>query len=248
MNIVKKPILMVLGLIICLAMGRLGVWQLDRAEQKQALLDQSTLSAAQVPVDLLSLADQLASSSEVVRFRQVTLSGRYLAEQSILIDNQVIDSLVGYWLITPFALQNSNQVVMVNRGWLPVGQSRDILPTFITDESKQTLFGRLNTPPAKPPLWNEQYAIAQGVVWQYLSIDKFAQQTQLEVLPLVVELAPDDEAVKSAETKLIRRWPEINDKWVGKHKAYALQWFSMALAFFIACLILLIRSRKQIAD
>jgi len=37
---IKIPILLILAVVIILAMLRLAVWQLDRAEQKQATLDQ----------------------------------------------------------------------------------------------------------------------------------------------------------------------------------------------------------------
>ena len=40
-------------------------------------------------------------------------------------------------------------------------------------------------------------------------------------------------------------WQSINDEWVFKHQAYAFQWFSMALVFAIACLILLVKSIRN---
>ena len=63
---------------------------------------------------------------------------------------------------------------------------------------------------------------------------------QLKLLPLVLELA----AVQSTETdkQFKRVRPEINDQWVAKHKGYAFQWLMMAIAFFVACCVLLLRT------
>lgn len=238
MNILKKPILMIAAVIICLAMVRLGFWQLDRASQKQAILQQSQQLASQARVNLDLLVDQVETSPKDLRFRQVSVSGKYLSGHTIFIDNQVVESKVGYWVITPFQLARVDKVVMVNRGWVSVGESRDLLPDITTPETDLVVNGRLNMPPAQPPLWNDDYAVNDGQRWQYLPIDEFASQTQLDVLPLVVELAP----APQAEASFVRQWPTIDDEWVGKHKAYAVQWFSMAAVFFIACLILLLRS------
>jgi surfeit locus 1 family protein len=103
------------------------------------------------------------------------------------------------------------------------------------------LEGRLNTPPAKPPLWNEQYSASDGDVWQYLPMAEVAALLRAKVYPLVVELNSRD---SSDGQVLVRQWPEIGDQQVAKHLGYAFQWFAMAFAFFIACLVLVFRSYR----
>ncbi|MBX2848260.1 MAG: SURF1 family protein [Acidiferrobacterales bacterium] len=239
-----RPILMLCAVIVCLAMIRLGFWQLDRAEQKRAILAQS-LELSELPVvDVQSLVTQIEEGSNTLRFRQVAAKGQYIAEHSILIDNQVFDSQVGYALLTPLKITGSNRIILVDRGWLPVGASRTKLPKFQTLEGEVTVAGRLNTPYAKPPIWNDDYAVSDGSVWQYLALEQFRQQTGLEVLPLVLELAPSETAdLEQSGAKI--NWQSIDDEWVFKHQAYAVQWFSMALVFFIACLIVLAKSIRH---
>ena len=233
-----KALLLIAAVIVILSMLRLAVWQLDRAEQKRQVLN---VTRAQATLAAVDLNDLLAGFSESERFRQITVFGRYLPEKSIFLDNQVHHSKVGYHVVTPLQISGSKRVVLVNRGWVSVGQSRDVLPKIATVPERITVYGRLNMPAVQPPLWDDNYPVSKGQVWQYLPIGEYAQQMQLNVLPLVVELAPDS----AGDSNLLREWSGIDDQWVAKHQGYAFQWFAMALAFFIACVVLLLRSTKQ---
>ena len=250
MTRLKKPILILLGLAICSTMIGLGYWQLSRADQKQAILDQVQQRAAIDPVSLASILPKLSSTDsassaikfEELTFKQVFANGQYAADKSVFIDNKVVASKVGYKLLTPFKIAGSNRWILVDRGWLSVGESRAKLPQFSTESEMVRLRGRLNMPPAQPPLWSDRYPVSQGSVWQYLPINDYAEQMKLNLLPLVLELAP----IQSSEIdqKLLRQWSSIDDQWVAKHKGYAFQWLAMALAFFIACSVLIYRSFK----
>jgi len=241
----KIPLLLMAAVIIILIMLRLAIWQLDRAEQKQLILDQVSERATLPTSPLSSLLHSLDFNQ--LKYRNVSIEGVYLPEKSIYIDNQVLSGQVGYLVFTPFKVDGLNETIMVNRGWIGVGDSRETLPEFMTSELKQTLFGRLNTAPPQPPLWNDDYPVAQGSVWAYLPLDEYASQMNLTLLPLVVELASQanlskDTSVKNVNDEQFKiAWSEINDEWVAKHKGYAFQWFVMAIAFLIACVVLVVR-------
>jgi len=242
---IKLPLMLITAIVMVLAMLRLGIWQLDRAEQKQLILSELRAKAEQAHVDLLPMVDTINLDN---RFLNIRAKGVYDADKSIYIDNQVVNGQVGYQVLTPLILA-SNGAILVARGWLPVGNSRDVLPTFDTPLKPQELIGRLNLPHAKPPLWDDAYNVNDGAVWQYLPIAKYAEQMQLNVLPLVLELAPESASQSSVnDSSFIRKWAAVNDEWVAKHQGYAFQWFAMAAAFFIACVVLLLRhvSRKSV--
>ena len=241
----KKTALILAALLLITGMLRLGFWQLDRAAQKQIILSAKQDQGQQPEVELKKLLkESLTSESELFssRFRQVSVAGEYEEGKTVFVDNQVFDSKVGYLVFTPLKLIDSDQFVLVNRGWVSAGDSREVLPSILTTSSEVTLSGRLNQPPQQPPLWSDEYPVSNGKVWQFLPIDKIADQMGLKFLPMVVELAP--ETLPDVEVQFKRRWALVDDKWVGKHKAYALQWFAMALAFFIACCVLMVRSKK----
>jgi surfeit locus 1 family protein len=248
MTRLKKPILTMLGLAGCFIMIGLGNWQLSRADQKQAILDQVQQRSAIAPVSLASILPELGlpqlspTGFAQLTFKQVFADGQYAAEQSVFIDNKVVASKVGYNLLTPFKIADSDWWILVDRGWLSVGESRAELPQFSTQSATVRLHGRLNKPAAQPPLWSDRYTVSQGDVWQYLPISDYAQQMKLNLLPLVLELAPTQSS--EIDQNLLRQWSAIDDLWVAKHQGYAFQWFAMAFAFFIACSVLAYRSFK----
>lgn len=231
-----KPMLLLLAVVVCLLMLRLGIWQLDRADQKQQILDQQQALLQQAPVALSELIN--SSDTPILdRFTPVTITGEYLATP-LYVDNRVLDSQVGYQVFMPFKLSNLDQWVMVDRGWLPAGADRAVLPEFETPSGTLFLSGRLNRAPEKPPLWSDDYAVNQGAVWAYLPLEQVEAQLQIPLLAMVVELAPNSDA----SDEPIRRWAKIDDQWVAKHHGYAFQWFAMAAAFLIAVVVLVIRS------
>jgi len=235
---------MIIGLLICLGMLRLGVWQLDRADEKQMLLDQVQDRAQQKPVDLSSIVGILdAANTQNYRFKSVVVTGRYAPNSSVYIDNKVVNSKVGYTVLTPLQVVDTPWWIMVDRGWLSAGLDRANLPPFKTDRSAHQLNGRLNLLPPKPPLWDDDYPVADGALWQYFSIAEYTAQTQLQLLPMVLELAP--ETTIEVDPQLIRRWAKIDDQWVAKHHGYAVQWFAMAAAFLIACVVLIVRTKTK---
>lgn len=234
----RTPLLCIIAILMVFVMLRLGLWQVDRADQKRDIMVQLESRMAQAPVQVDELFK--ATESGDLRFRKVLLSGRYLQGNDFYVDNQVINGQVGYQVFTPFQLDGAS-IVMVARGWISVGESRQKLPSVVTNSGTVALAGRLNAAPAQPPLWDDKYSVSDGQVWQYLPIPEVANVLNAKVFPLVVELDPD----ANDKSTLVRQWPEIDDQQVAKHKGYAFQWFAMAVAFFIACLVLLFRSYRR---
>lgn len=218
----------------------LGFWQLSRAEEKLSLQQQTEQKQA---ADAIDLNTDSAITIEQ-RFRNAELVGEYIEDKQVLVDNQIVAGRAGYYLITPFKLIDSKKIVLVNRGWLPVGNDRSILPEYQTPKGKLEISGRLNTFPAKPLMWKESYHVFANNVWQYLPIDQYQQQKQINVLPLLVELAPSLNNVGG----YVREWRTVKSGWVNRHKAYAMQWFSLALAFLVCCLVVLIQSFSKKND
>jgi len=242
-NPLLLPVLLMGAVVMVFGMLRLGVWQLDRAAEKQALLDQvqqRAASPAQTPDQLLRSINP-ENWSDRLRFQAIKVRGRYLADRSVLIDNQVVNSKGGYQVITPMQIDGVKPLIMVSRGWLAAGATRQELPVFDTPNDWVEVEGRLNLPPAQPPLWKEGFAVNEGAVWQYLPIAEYAAQIGAQVLPLMVELAPEN----AGTAGLTVHWQAIDDQWVAKHKGYAFQWFAMAIAFFIACMVLVYRKAQD---
>lgn len=235
----KLPLLLIIAVLMILGMIRLGIWQLSRADEKQLIVEQLK-QKSELPALTQNQLFELRNSNDL-RFRKVSLEGRYDTKNTVFVDNQVVNGQVGYQVFTPLLIEGREESLMVARGFVAIGKSRAVLPEVKTSEKRLQVSGRLNKPPAKPPLWDEDYPVADGARWQFLPISELAEQLHLDLLPLVVELAPIKDGEDSTNDNLIRKWSAIDDQWVAKHQGYAFQWFAMAVAFFIACLVLVIR-------
>ncbi|MEE4280081.1 MAG: SURF1 family protein [Halieaceae bacterium] len=222
------------------ALISLGVWQLDRAQEKEILQARNDARSAAAPVPLASLDDW---SGEALADRRVRLSGRYLAEPLLFIDNQVRDGRYGHDVVSIFLDAQSQMLVLLNRGWIAGDPARRALPQIETPVEELELEARVYVSPGQPyRLASERYPALDAplLIQQNNSPELRAaieKQSPYRLFPRPLRLVP-------GETSGFRRdWPVVNQT-AQKHRAYALQWFTMAAAL---ALVFLLRS-SNIAD
>jgi surfeit locus 1 family protein len=212
--------------VVFAALISLGLWQLDRAQQKQQALSARSARAVETAVDL---NNRLALGAED-RYRAARASGRYLANRHWLLDNRVLNGEAGYHVFTLFALDGpGDRVVAVNRGWVGVGASRDWLPPIDTPRGRLTLRGRLDRPASVGLKLEvgELAGVAPAMVVQHLDLADLAAALGRNLLPYALVL---DEG----QPGLLRRdWAEKPGITPEKHLGYAVQWFGLALALLI---------------
>lgn len=206
-----------------LLMARLGLWQLDRAAQKETLQQAVDSSAALPPLPAQALAHTPAQAAGQLH-RRVTVRGQWLPERTVFLDNRQMDGRPGFFVLTPLRLDDGS-AVLVQRGWVPRDmQERTRLPAITTPAQPVTLTARIEGPPARLYEFTPQGG-ETGVIRQNLSIESFADETQLSLRPLTL-LQLDDAAAPAADG-LRRHWP-LPAVDVHKHYGYAVQWFSLA--------------------
>jgi surfeit locus 1 family protein len=110
-----------LTFIAVVAFLGLGRWQWHRAAEKRALAAEFHAGATQ-PIDVTARA-----TAALPRYSEVRLEGRYDAMHQFLLDNMSHDGYPGYEVLTPLTLADG-RAVLVNRGWVPLTQSRRQLP------------------------------------------------------------------------------------------------------------------------
>ncbi|WP_236744493.1 SURF1 family protein [Marinobacter similis] len=133
------------GVFLPLLIG-LGLWQLDRAGQKQELLTQWQQQA-------LDLRWPELVGRGLDSGRPVTLRGRF-GDHSWLLDNRTRDGMPGYEVLTLFFPLQGPPVV-VNRGWIQAPRHRDELPRVPSPEDVLEVSGRISEYP-EPPVLNDQ--------------------------------------------------------------------------------------------
>ncbi|MCU7845990.1 MAG: SURF1 family protein [Candidatus Thiodiazotropha sp. (ex Monitilora ramsayi)] len=200
----------------------LGIWQLDRAEQKRNL---SASQETRRKMPALSLNNGVPEADDLA-FRQVSAEGEYLVDKTVLIENRKHLGKTGFHVITPLRLNGSDQVVLVNRGWIPLSQY-DGIESLALQNNNVEVRGTIHRPQAPAiELGKPDKGVKAIPQWPYLTLENYSAWSGLQVLPITILQSPDD------PHGFVRRWPQssISD---GMHIGYAIQWFAFALITLI---------------
>ncbi len=216
-------LLVIAGTGVC---ARLGIWQLDRLEQRRAFNAQVTSMRASELLDLnASLPEDIAS----MEWRAVTVTGEYDFENQMALRNQYSEGIYGFHLITP--LQFDGGVVLVNRGWIPA--ESDSLPDDwrVYDEpGTVTLTGQIRLGQGKPSFGGVADALpADGNplwVWNNLDVTMMSPQMPYPILPIFIQPTTQGDSEPPIPYQPIIELTE------GSHFGYALQWFTFAVILF----------------
>lgn len=201
----------------------LGFWQLSRADQKQALVDEFERRQAAAPVAVDSL------NGSVRQYVRIMAQGRFDNERSILLDNRIRQGRAGYEVVTPFEVAPSGRWLLVNRGWIAAGPSREQLPPVPAVTGKVALSGYLYQPGDPFTLGEEQWREHWPQVLQNLDAERLADRLGVALDGYSLRL--DD----GAPGALRVGWTVINVQ-PERHIAYAVQWFALAAALVVLAL------------
>ena len=203
----------------------LGFWQLWRSAEKAEVL---ALLEARRGADPVGIAAARFEDPAAIDRLQVELRGQYVEDRDFLLDNRMFGGRVGYELITPFR-DDSGIVVLVNRGWLPAGRTREELPPIEPVTERVSLRGEIYVPQDRRQL---QLYAASGWPKLVQSVDppRMGSIAGIEVYPWLVRLQPGQPGVTEAD------WPAVNIQ-PERHVAYAVQWFLMAVALVAVFLL-----------
>ena len=145
MKFEKAPTLAYLCLLPLLI--GLGIWQFGRAEEKRALLEQQEQGSTSESVELSTV---IKSNVNALRYKKVKVTGHYDQTHQFLIDNQISDGKVGYFVLTPLVFPGETKAVLVNRGWIPLNKDRTVLPNVHIKEQQAVVTGRLQRASHRP--------------------------------------------------------------------------------------------------
>jgi surfeit locus 1 family protein len=184
----------------CAAGIALGNWQLRRADEKRVVLP------------------------------RVAVEGEFLPRYTVYLDNKTRRGKAGYEIVTPMKIRGSSSHVLVNRGWIEAGKTREVLPEVRTPAGELRLEGLALERLAQPLKLKED----KSRVRQSLDIAAYAAETGLRLEPRVIEQHSD------LPDGLARDWPP-HDAGVEKNEGYALQWYSLAALALILAVVLSFR-------
>ena len=220
--------LTVVGVAVFVA---LGMWQLRRAQEKEVLLARFA-RAAQAKVEPFAAVEHAAPADV---YPHVQVRGSFASHRVYLLDNRMHAGQLGVEVFVPFTPDNRDRTLLVDLGFLPRQGPQEALPDLPPVPRKEVTLRGLYAPPPPPGLKLGGNPLAHETSWPKLLtwIDMTAIGTDLrrEVYPRVLLLDPD------AASPYVRQW--VPDTFPpARHRAYAFQWFTFALAAVVLFFVL----------
>lgn len=201
---------------------KLGFWQIDRAlEKEQRQQHISELSQRQA----LSLAQVLTLSGlqDGINDLPIQLKGDFVGDKIFLLDNQPNKSRLGYRVYQ--IIESNGDAILVNLGWVQGSIDRNILPEVSPITGQHTITGHVREVEVGIQLQAQNLTNPSWPLRvQQIELDKFSELIDKKLLPFVVYLD------KKETIGYIKNWQPIVMP-PEKHRAYAFQWFSLALAW-----------------
>lgn len=223
-----------LAVLAAAAFVLLGNWQLGRAREKQALIAEFEAGTRET-VD----ADGRAFD-ELARYQHVQITGAYDAARQVLIDNMPSpsDGRAGYRVLTPLRRADGRGWVLVDRGWVPLGTTREDLPDVAVGGEPREVGGVLDALPI--PGMRAGPAAAPGdrrwprvLLFPTVADVESALGVPVESRIILLDAADPD--------GFERKWKPTLGFGPERHLGYAIQWFAFALVAVVLFVALNLR-------
>lgn len=212
-------IITLLTIVAVILTASLGVWQLNRASQKQALKNNIEAKAKQAPLQDLTWINQSIEQNE---HRTVKVKGYWLNDKTVFLENRQMQGKPGFFVLTPLVLSQTQatKIVLVQRGWVQRNfLKRDELPPISTAKEEVEITARIAHWPSR--LYEFDKA-ESGKIRQNINFDTFQKELPNSLLNLsLIQTGLDSEGLQ-------RQW-DFNFIKVDMHYGYAFQWFSFSV-------------------
>ena len=232
-GLVRLLVLILVTVVVFTLLVKLGLWQLDRAKEKEEW--QATLTQRQASSPLSFSALLTKANDEPLTGWQLTLTATPVNATLLLLDNQVHQGHVGYLAYQLLVVEPEQPWILAELGFIEAGLHRDKLPIVQPLVGSQALTGRLyqrqNNPMSEHLMAEANFSLndTQTIRFQNLNFPELAKLIGHPLVPAVLQPF-DDIAWNSTGTALAKPWLPIPLS-AQKHRGYALQWFTMAAVF-----------------
>ena len=211
----------------------LGFWQLERANDKRSI-EASIKQANTGSVELIKKEEGLQSKE----YYEVRLQGKYLSDKQFIYDNQIVDQVSGYYVLTPYALEGQSKAILINRGFIPWNGRRDKLADIVIGQETREIKVQISKPIKRMELKPSEVGIQFPALIQSIDLQDMADRAKVDFSSVIGLLDA------SASNGFIRKWEPYTGS-IEKHIGYAVQWFLMALVLAIIGIRIAIKQRKK---
>jgi len=221
-------IIVILGAALCV---RLGVWQLDRLEQRKSF---NFHVEKMWEATTISLPEELNRYSlQEMEYRSITATGVYDYDHQVAVRNQYWENEYGYHLITPLVI-GEGIAVLVDRGWIPAegNDAASDWQSYQADQEIARAAGIIRLGQERPDVGGRpDPTLLPGQnrldIWNNVNLMRIADQVPYELVNIYIQLDP----IENSGVLPIPVQPQIELS-EGPHLGYAGQWFTFAALLF----------------
>jgi len=214
---------LILTVLVFIALVKLGFWQSNRALEKEQRLARIEQLKLQKPLSLRQV--NLLTEKENINDMPILVEGVFDKQTVFLLDNQVNKGRLGYRVYQVLAVEGST--VLVSLGWVKGSINRQKLPNIAPLSGKHLIRGHVRLVEIGMQLQKQAFSeIKWPLRIQQVELDKLSILIDRQLLPFVIYLDRNEEIGFEKNWQPIVMPPE-------KHRAYAFQWFSLAIAWLI---------------
>lgn len=195
----------------------LGLWQIERGQAKTNLLDDFEKKILEKP----SYINQKSQ-----KWDRVYVEGKWDSSKQILIDNVIRRGIAGYKVLTPLRMKETDQLILVDRGWIKQNTYRDQLPDIKLIQVDEVVSGILEIPELGLVLSDDLVSKEWPKISQTKNLGVIKNEYDENIFPMILLADPtlknSLEYIKITPTNMTPI----------KHYGYSAQWFLM---FIVLC-------------
>lgn len=224
------------GLLLVLACVRLGMWQLDRNEERAARNAVIEANANREPVAVDDVLAAGAPARAGAAWTPVTATGRYDVDRELVVRLRPFEGRAGVHVLTPLVTR-SGTAVLVDRGFVDHdGPATDRPPIPRPVPGDVDVVGRVRLSEEGRGTGGDP----GGGAVRYVDVDEIAAALPYPVYGAWVELVRQDPAAAEAPVPPPAPTPDA-----GPHLSYAVQWFLFA-CIGVGGFVFLVRAESRV--
>jgi len=212
-------------------------WQFNRWESRKSLNALVVANSLGSPQPIAALVAEGGVVVPAREWRQVTATGRYLQDQSLLVRRQVVNGRTGFIVVTPLATDDG-RVVVIERGWIAQALSGSTVVPPAAPSGTVTVTGRLRPAVQGSGPMRPDDLPPQQVNWvDPLGLAATASLPGYDAVVEQIGSTPSDSALLTS-----RPAPEMSE---GSHLSYVGQWALIGLASIVIWVIVVRREAQH---
>jgi len=213
---------LIFTLLVFAGLVKLGFWQIDRAVQKEQRLNKIAQLSQIKPISLVDI-QQLPFTD--INDLPVKFEGEFEKEVVFLLDNQTNHGHLGYRVYQ--VLNVNNSALLVNLGWVLGSINRAEYPKIKALTGTHQITGHIRLIEKGILLMEDKFThVSWPMRIQQVDVNKLSVMLNKPLLAFAVYVDKDSPLGYEKNWQPIVMPPE-------KHRAYAFQWFSLAIAWLL---------------